>query len=48
MNKPSHLVDFSELGLAGIFHFVVTILGSVVLFWLLRWEMSEEAGEEAV
>jgi hypothetical protein len=38
VNKPTHLVDFEELGVAGVFFYLVTILGSVVLFSLLRRE----------
>ena len=38
VNKPAHLVDFEELGVAGVFFYLVTILGSVVLFSLLKRE----------
>lgn len=38
VNKPSHIVDLGELGVAGVFHYVVTILGSVGLFWVLKRE----------
>ncbi len=36
INKPTHLVDFGELGVAGVFHYVITIVGSVGLSLLLR------------
>jgi hypothetical protein len=39
VNKPTHLVDLGELGAAGLFHYTVTILGSVGLFWLLKREI---------
>lgn len=38
VNKPTHLVDFEELGVAGVAFYVITILGSVVLFALLKRE----------
>ena len=50
VNKPTHLVDFGELGVAGIFHYVVTILGSVGLFWMLRreiWRKKSRKGERS-
>ncbi|MGI6566179.1 MAG: hypothetical protein GX341_07090 [Firmicutes bacterium] len=48
VNKPTHLVDFSELGVAGVFHYSVAILGAVGLFWLLRreiWRKKPRNGE---
>jgi len=39
VNKPTHLVDFEELGVAGVFYYVITVLGSVVLLLLLKREM---------
>lgn len=39
VNKPTHLVDFDGLGVAGVFFYLVTIVGSVILLVLLRREM---------
>ena len=39
VNKPTHLVDFDELGVGGVFFYLVTIVGSVILLVLLRREM---------
>ena len=39
VNKPTHLVDFDELGVAGVFFYLVTIVGSVILLVLLGREM---------
>jgi len=39
LNKPTHLVDFRELGVAGVLVYVVTICGCGVLLFLLRREI---------
>lgn len=43
VNKPTHLVDFEELGVFGVFFYTVTIAGCSVLFWLLGRELRREA-----
>ncbi|MDI9441897.1 MAG: hypothetical protein QM392_07215 [Bacillota bacterium] len=42
VSKPTHLVDFEVLGAAGVFHYVISILGSMALFWLLKREMKRQ------
>ncbi len=39
VNKPTHLVDFEELGVAGVLFYIITIIGSVVLLLVLKREM---------
>lgn len=39
VNKPTHIVDFEELGVGGVFFYIVTIFGSVVLLFLLQREV---------
>lgn len=42
INKPTHLVDFDELGVGGVFFYLVTILGCMVLFCLLKREIRQK------
>lgn len=39
INKPTHLVDFDELGVGGVFFYLSTIFGCMVLFFLLHREV---------
>lgn len=43
INKPTHLVDFEEIGVFGVFFYIVRIGGCGVLFWLLGRELRREA-----
>lgn len=42
VNKPTHLVDFDELGVGGVFFYLVTVFGCLVLFFLLKREMRQK------